>query len=100
MPILDHEDFFAFNGECFLVFENPKSWNDAEQECMSKKAHLVTVTDIPTQLYLLNEIKSPEAWIGLTNKKVIFETFKSLNYGCKPKLYLELLTRITHVLVG
>ena len=67
---LDHGDFISFLNECFLVIDTPKTWEEAEQECVAKKAHLVSIRDKTTQLYLMNETPMTDVWIGLSNKNV------------------------------
>ncbi len=52
------------------MVEDQKTWAEAEQECKNRKATLVSILDKATQFFLLNHIKLPEAWIGLSNIKV------------------------------
>jgi len=65
--------------ECFMVVDSPKSWEEAERECVAKKAHLVSILDKQTQLYLINETPLQEFWIGLSNKQVVSKYFRISN---------------------
>jgi hypothetical protein len=73
---LEHSDFASFNNECYYVSTTPKTWHDAQQDCLNRKSNLVSILDRPTQFYLVNEIQSSEAWIGLSNIQVGSKIFK------------------------
>ncbi|XP_078342790.1 C-type lectin LmsL-like [Oculina patagonica] len=65
-----------FDGKCFKLFQERKSWPDAEKSCKKVKARLVKIESEKLNDFLLKtfmQIPFDEmnlsAWIGLTDKK-------------------------------
>jgi hypothetical protein len=68
-----YEGFDHFGGECFLFVDEPKTFDEADDDCKKKGAHLASINNIGAEWFTLNAIKSSDAWIGLSNKKVLFK---------------------------
>ena len=68
--VANHQDFSQFNGACYKWVDQPKSWDDAENDCKQGDAHLVSVIDPIEQAYVFTGLQSSMAWIGLSNKQV------------------------------
>ena len=61
-------DYLHFNGACYKWVSAPKSWDDAEADCKSAGAHLVSIYDDMEQAYVFTNAEDTQSWIGLTNK--------------------------------
>ena len=66
----NHQGFSQFNGACYKWVDQPKSWDDAENDCKQMDSHLVSVIDTIEQAYVFTELRTELAWIGLSNKQV------------------------------
>ncbi|KAM5227852.1 C-type lectin domain family 4 member F [Ctenodactylus gundi] len=55
-------------GNLYYFSDVKKSWNDAEKFCVSKGAHLASVTSQEEQSFLVQFTKTSYHWIGLTDK--------------------------------
>ena len=65
-----HFEFVKFNGACYRWIDTPKTWDDAEQDCINQHSHLVSIVDDMEQAYVFTRVKQSQAWIGLSNKQV------------------------------
>ena len=74
------EDFLLFNGDCFLFVDEAKTFDDAEAACKQRGAHLASINDAGSEFFAITTIKSEDAWIGLSNKKVPDWISKSWNW--------------------
>ena len=67
-------EFFLYKGSCYKWMDEPKTWDDAEQNCMFHHAHLVSITSDVEQAYVFTQpqlgVEQGQAWIGLSNKEV------------------------------
>ena len=73
------EDFLAFDGSCYLFVDEAKTFDDAEASCRERGAHLASILNAGSEYLAITAIKSTEAWIGLSNKKVMALISTSLN---------------------
>ena len=64
------EDFLLFDGDCYLFVEEAKNFDDAEADCKQRGAHLASIINVGAEYLAITAIKSTDAWIGLSNKKV------------------------------
>ncbi|XP_076422176.1 C-type lectin domain family 4 member K [Peromyscus maniculatus bairdii] len=55
-----------FGGNFYYFSHTPKSWYSAEQFCISKEAHLTSVTSESEQEFLYKAANGLPLWIGLT----------------------------------
>ncbi|XP_022801547.1 alpha-N-acetylgalactosamine-specific lectin-like isoform X1 [Stylophora pistillata] len=65
----------SFNSNCFKMFEEKKSWDDAKSHCEETGAHLVKIESADENIFLLNSFlqllsneTNREAWTGLSDK--------------------------------
>ena len=65
------EDFILFNGDCFLFIDEVQTFDDAEAHCKQQGAHLASINNAGSEYLAITAINSAEAWIGLSNKKVL-----------------------------
>lgn len=73
------EDFLAFDGSCYLFVDEAKTFDDAEADCKERGAHLASILNAGSEYLAITAIKSADAWIGLSNKKVMATISNSLN---------------------
>ncbi|XP_054977312.1 C-type lectin domain family 4 member F [Sorex araneus] len=57
-----------YNGALYYFSEAKKTWQDAENFCVSWGAHLASVTSEEEQAFLITVIKDSYHWIGLTDQ--------------------------------
>ncbi|XP_051965382.1 asialoglycoprotein receptor-like 1 [Xyrauchen texanus] len=72
MPVqgLCENDWLFYKGSCYFVSTRAKTWQNAEDNCVQKKTHLVVVNDLDELEFLSSILKSPDSyWIGLIEKK-------------------------------
>ncbi|XP_068800041.1 C-type lectin domain family 4 member F-like isoform X2 [Struthio camelus] len=55
------------DGKIYYFSSDRKSWQDAEDFCVSKQSHLTSVTSLEEQEYLAREAGKTFYWIGLTD---------------------------------
>ena len=65
----DFSDFLKFQGDCYMYVDVPKLYDDAEEFCIDKGAHLVSILNEVEQAFVQVNIPSGSAWIGLSNTK-------------------------------
>ncbi|XP_039374165.1 C-type lectin domain family 4 member F-like [Mauremys reevesii] len=58
-----------FNGNLYYFSHEKKSWDEAEQFCVSQDSHLTSVSSHAEQEFLSNETKGQDHWIGLTDRE-------------------------------
>ena len=70
------EGWEAYGDKCFKMFDEKKSWEDAEAACKSLSTHLTKIESQGENDFLLNTFLkimpgevNREAWIGLTDKE-------------------------------
>ncbi|XP_054557458.1 C-type lectin domain family 4 member F isoform X2 [Talpa occidentalis] len=56
-----------YDGNLYYFSHIKKSWQEAEQFCVSKGAHLTSVTSVEEQAFLEKFTKTSYHWIGLTD---------------------------------
>ncbi|KAM3624134.1 uncharacterized protein V6R79_019405 [Siganus canaliculatus] len=81
--------WFGFNGRCYRYFATRLSWADAELNCVSQGANLVSIHSLEEQYFVKNLIKNfdPQSqrwtWTGLSD--VHKEGRWMWSDGCKVK---------------
>ena len=65
-----HDEFIKFNGACYKWMDVPKTWDEAEQDCVKQHSHLVSITNDMEQAYVFANAQQTQSWIGLSNKQV------------------------------
>ncbi|XP_064367782.1 C-type lectin domain family 4 member F-like isoform X2 [Dromaius novaehollandiae] len=55
------------DGKIYYFSTDRKSWQDAEDFCVSKRSHLASITSAEEQEYLAGQVGSRGHWIGLTD---------------------------------
>ncbi|XP_062992062.1 C-type lectin domain family 4 member F-like [Elgaria multicarinata webbii] len=58
-----------YDGSFYFLFQEAKSWHEAEQACESHGAHLTSVTSRKEMDYLFREARGQFFWIGLTDQR-------------------------------
>ncbi|XP_039374322.1 C-type lectin domain family 4 member F-like [Mauremys reevesii] len=58
-----------FNGNFYYFSQERKSWDEAEQFCVSQDSHLTSVSSQAEQEFLSKETKGEAHWIGLTDRE-------------------------------
>ncbi|XP_039374162.1 C-type lectin domain family 4 member F-like [Mauremys reevesii] len=58
-----------FNGNFYYFSHEMKSWDEAEQFCVSQDSHLTSVSSQAEQEFLSNETQEQDHWIGLTDQE-------------------------------
>ena len=71
-PSLSDQDFLQFNGACYKLVNEAKSWNDANEHCKDMGANLVSIMDQMEQAYVFVSVEMEDTWIGLNNREVNF----------------------------
>ncbi|XP_037548809.1 lactose-binding lectin l-2-like [Nematolebias whitei] len=64
--------WFSFNGRCYKYVATPRTWGEAELQCVSEKANLVSIHSLEEHQFVefLTKNFDPsqgETWIGLTD---------------------------------
>ncbi|KAL7827185.1 hypothetical protein SRHO_G00329030 [Serrasalmus rhombeus] len=64
------EDWTFYKQKCYFVSKLKKNWEDAEKNCVQRKAHLVVVND-KEELEYVSQILETQAlyWIGLVERE-------------------------------
>lgn len=62
------QDWRGFNGNLYYFSHNKKTWQDAENFCVSQGAHLASVTSQEEQAFLIRFTENSIYWIGLTDQ--------------------------------
>ncbi|XP_007496942.1 C-type lectin domain family 4 member K-like [Monodelphis domestica] len=57
-----------YNGSLYYFSCDIKSWDEAEQFCVSQDSHLATVTSVGEQEFLYKTLKGERHWIGLNDR--------------------------------
>ncbi|XP_044874132.1 C-type lectin domain family 4 member F-like isoform X1 [Mauremys mutica] len=58
-----------YGGNLYYFSHEMKSWDEAEQFCVSQDSHLTSVSSQAEQEFLSNETKGQDHWIGLTDRE-------------------------------
>ncbi|XP_052080861.1 perlucin-like protein [Mytilus californianus] len=58
-----------YNGHCYYVGDDVKSWFDAERKCKHIGGHLVKIDDKPENNWLKSQLAASTYWIGLIDLK-------------------------------
>ncbi|XP_076991213.1 C-type lectin domain family 4 member F isoform X3 [Tamandua tetradactyla] len=58
----------VYSGSLYYFSNAKKSWNEAEQFCVSQGAHLASVTSEEEQAFLTKSTSTSYHWIGLTDR--------------------------------
>jgi len=61
------ETFVPYQSNCYMEFTSAASWSQAEAQCQSMGAHLVSIRDWSQQAGLFSVIQGENFWIGLSN---------------------------------
>ena len=72
------ETYWPYNENCYSFSKQAKSWHDAEKDCQSQGAHLISITDTYEQSFVFSHMNSEIVWIGLGNVEVKNFTFISI----------------------
>ena len=70
-PSMSDKDFYRFNGACYKLVNEAKSWVEADQHCKEMGANLVSIMDTIEQAYVFVTVEMEDTWIGLNNREVI-----------------------------
>ncbi|KAF4016192.1 hypothetical protein G4228_007939 [Cervus hanglu yarkandensis] len=62
------KDWKSYNGNLYYFSSAKKTWQEAEQFCVSHGAHLASVTSEEEQAFLIQFTGSVYYWIGLTDR--------------------------------
>ena len=88
------EDWSSYNGHCYLVVEESKTWDDASAYCENINSYLIEITT-DAELKFAAEVtrdykKHYDFWIGATDRELdgtfVYQRSKQLvpeNYWCK-----------------
>ena len=71
-PSMSDKDFYRFNGACYKLINEAKSWVEADQDCKEMGANLVSIMDTIEQAYVFVTVEMEDTWIGLNNREVSF----------------------------
>ncbi|XP_043838403.1 C-type lectin domain family 4 member K-like [Dromiciops gliroides] len=63
------EVWVVHNGSLYYFSCMDKSWEDAEQYCVSLGSHLVSVTSVEEQQFILKKTNGNDYWIGLNIRR-------------------------------
>ena len=69
---LSDKDFYRFNGACYKLVNEAKSWVEADHYCQEIGANLVSIMDTIEQAYVFVTVEMEDTWIGLNNREVSF----------------------------
>ncbi|XP_044875610.1 C-type lectin domain family 4 member F-like [Mauremys mutica] len=58
-----------YSGNLYYFSQERKSWDEAEQFCVSQDSHLTSVSSQAEKEFLSNETKGQAHWIGLTDRE-------------------------------
>ncbi|KAF3698791.1 Macrophage mannose receptor 1 [Channa argus] len=64
--------WIPYNGHCFHLVRNKKTWSDAQQACRKDGGDLVSIRNVEDQSFVISQLgydSSDELWIGLNDKK-------------------------------
>ncbi|XP_012711245.2 macrophage mannose receptor 1 isoform X1 [Fundulus heteroclitus] len=87
------DPWIPYNGHCFHLDRNKKSWPDAQRECRKEGGDLVGIRNIEDQSFVISQlgyVSTDELWIGLNDRTTerLFDwsdhmtvTFTSWEYG-------------------
>ncbi|XP_045124558.1 macrophage mannose receptor 1-like [Portunus trituberculatus] len=67
-----HENYLAYNGQCYRAVTDAKTWEEAEATCTGEDAHLVSIETPAEDSFvwaLSQENAFSSLWLGLSNKK-------------------------------
>ena len=76
------EDFLLFDGNCYLYVDEAKAFDEAEDDCKQRGGHLTSIINAGSEYLAITEIKTTEAWIGLSNKKVFIPSTTLQTRAC------------------
>ena len=63
-------EYYRFNGGCYRWMNEAKTWSEAEADCSSQNAHLVSIWDDLEQAYTFSSVLESKSWIGLKKEPV------------------------------
>ncbi|XP_049888756.1 macrophage mannose receptor 1-like [Epinephelus moara] len=93
--------WIPYSGHCFYLNRTQNTWSDAQRECHTKGADLVSMRDVKDQSFVMSQLgytSTDELWIGLNDRKTegLFEwidhstvSFTSWEFG-KPAVSTDL----------
>ncbi|KAM4552770.1 macrophage mannose receptor 1-like isoform 2-T2 [Odontesthes bonariensis] len=64
--------WIPYNGHCFHLERNPKTWSDAQIECRKEGGDLVSIRNVEDQSFVISQLgyaSTDELWIGLNDRK-------------------------------
>ena len=73
-----YSEFINFNSACYKWMDVPKTWDEAEQDCIKQHSHLVSITTDMEQSYVFSQAQKTQSWIGLSNKEASSLVFNVL----------------------
>ena len=63
-------DFSPYKSNCYWFSKQPRTWYDAEEDCKSQGAHLMSILDDSEQSFVFAHMHSEIIWIGLGDIEV------------------------------
>ena len=73
--ILGFENYAPYRDNCYWFSNKAKSWNDAEADCNSQGAHLMSILDDSEQAFVFAHMNAEKIWVGLSDVKVRVKIF-------------------------
>lgn len=64
------EKYAPYRENCYWFSSEPKSWEDAEAECIGQGAHLMSILDDSEQAFVFAHMNGEKIWIGLSDVEV------------------------------
>ena len=77
--------YYRFNGGCYRWMNEAKTWSEAEADCSSQNAHLVSIWDDLEQAYTFSSVQDSKSWIGLKKEPVYILYFNFKTKRCNFK---------------
>uniref|UniRef100_A0A2C9KE90 Macrophage mannose receptor 1-like n=1 Tax=Biomphalaria glabrata TaxID=6526 RepID=A0A2C9KE90_BIOGL len=61
---------FGYGSTCYIIYDTPRSWLEAQADCIQINGQLATVSDSITNAFITSELVNKESsyWIGLSDK--------------------------------
>ena len=63
--------YSPYKQNCYWFSSQARSWQDAEADCKSQGAHLMSILDNAEQAFVFAHMHSEKIWVGLSGVKVM-----------------------------
>jgi len=63
------ENYAPYRDNCYWFSNEAKSWHDAEADCSSQGAHLMSILDDSEQAFVFAHMNAEKIWVGLSDVK-------------------------------